>query len=53
MIDSQLLEIAQKIRAAIPGRILQHKCGRAIPENAILMAIYDCLEKELLFKLKL
>ena len=46
MINSVLWELAQAIAAAIPGKVRNHKCGKEVAASTIVMAIYNCLEKE-------
>ncbi len=48
MIDETLWALAHSIATAIPGRILNAKCGRTVHNQVVVMAIYKVLEAKFL-----
>lgn len=44
--DEKLKLLAREIYKNLPGIVRKEKCGRAIPEDAVVLAIYDTLAKE-------
>lgn len=43
--DDKLWKLAQAVYTGLPGIVRKEKCGRALSEQVVVMAIYNSLEK--------
>jgi len=43
--DENKWKLAQAIYAGLPGIVRKEKCGRALSEQVVVIAIYNSLEK--------
>ena len=44
--DERLKLLAQEIYKNLPGFVRKEKCGRIVPGDAVILAIYETLVKE-------